>query len=81
MGEIVDFNDITVTETDSFQRGNKSIDILKGLDGNILVFIQAGDIKKRNKGNISLNGNDACLTNNGKAVSRTLKTNLLTDLL
>lgn len=27
MGEIVDFNDITVTETDSFQRGNKSIDI------------------------------------------------------
>uniref|UniRef100_K1RF12 Uncharacterized protein n=1 Tax=Magallana gigas TaxID=29159 RepID=K1RF12_MAGGI len=70
MGEVVDLNEITVTEADSFHIENKPIEVLEGIDETMFVSMQAGDIKIRNKishlnVNVSTKANDACLTDTG----------------
>ncbi|XP_065926117.1 E3 ubiquitin-protein ligase TRIM38-like [Magallana gigas] len=45
MGDIVDLNDITVIESDSFHIGTEFIDVLAEFDKDILVSIQAGEVE------------------------------------
>lgn len=69
MGDIVDLNDITVIESDSFHIGTKPIDVLAEFDKDILVSIKVGEIElsiksKGMKKQITSNANDACLKDN-----------------
>lgn len=74
MGEIVDLDDIAVTEKYSFHietKPGKPIDVLEGHTGDVDVFvsIQAGeiDINLREtalKKTVTSNANDVCLTDN-----------------
>lgn len=68
MGKKVYLNRIDTTEKDSCQYENKPIDVLKGIDKEMFVSIQAGDIAVNLK-NKALEKNNTkkciCLINNG----------------
>uniref|UniRef100_K1PTY3 Uncharacterized protein n=1 Tax=Magallana gigas TaxID=29159 RepID=K1PTY3_MAGGI len=72
MGQTLDLDDITVTETDSFQYGDKSIVVLEAIKkdtcfvgGLISGYIEKVDKRNKKEMIINVNVNDVCVTNNG----------------
>ncbi|XP_052704912.1 uncharacterized protein LOC128180798 [Crassostrea angulata] len=72
MGHTFDVDDITVTETDSFQYGDKSIVVMEAIkkDTCFVGGLISGYIEKVNKSNkkeiyININVNDVCVTDEG----------------
>uniref|UniRef100_A0A8W8IJJ6 Tripartite motif-containing protein 2 n=1 Tax=Magallana gigas TaxID=29159 RepID=A0A8W8IJJ6_MAGGI len=72
MGQTLDLDDITVTETDSFQYGDKSIVVLEAIKkdtcfvgGLISGYIEKVDKRNKKEMIINVNVNDVCVTDNG----------------
>ncbi|XP_052703520.1 uncharacterized protein LOC128179874 [Crassostrea angulata] len=72
MGQTFDLDDISVTETDSFQYGDKVLSVLEAIDKNTCFvndieseYFQRINIKNKKKEKFNVDVNDVCVTDNG----------------
>ncbi|XP_052706278.1 uncharacterized protein LOC128181789 [Crassostrea angulata] len=72
MGQMFDLDDITVTETDSYQYGEECVSVLEAISRDTCVlrdvksnYLERINIRNKKKEKINIDINDVCITDNG----------------